>query len=64
MKKFILTLSLLVFAFGMSAVIIGCGPGKPEAITDEVVEEEEGHEEGMYEGMSEEEKAAQGAEGQ
>ena len=56
MKKLLVTFSAVALAFGLSSVMIGCGPGKATDIKEEIEENVPEDHEAEYERMQKEQE--------
>lgn len=56
MRKLIVTFSAVALAFGLSSMIIGCGPGKATDIKEEVIDNEPEDHEAQYEKLKKEQE--------
>ncbi len=56
MRKLIVTFSAVALAFGLSSMIIGCGPGKATDIKEEIKDDEPEDHEAQYEKLKKEQE--------
>jgi hypothetical protein len=56
MKKLLVTFSAVALAFGLSSMIIGCGPGKATDIKEEIQEDVPEDHEAQYEKLQKEQE--------